>query len=230
MKRVIITLVLGLLILVPIYVNAQDVIVKSDNTTIQSKITKVSDTEVEYKKWSNLDGPTYTIKKSEISSITYENGETENFVTNPKSIMERDGNSLMLDGRLLSDEEVRSLVGEENYKTFLSARRQINAGRVFTVLFVGTTIAAFYLVFDGSLKNDGGRILSGYGMAALADINLALLIVNKVAGKSRMNWVAREYNNKQNNYTLNISPSIIKYKTPQTSDNYALGITLKMNF
>lgn len=58
---------------------ASDVIVKKDGSTILAKILKVSQSEVEYKKASNLEGPTYSIPVSDILSINYENGEKDTF-------------------------------------------------------------------------------------------------------------------------------------------------------
>ena len=59
--------------------NAQDIIVKKDGSTILSRVTEVGTSEVKYKKWSNKEGPTYVILKSEILSINYENGEKEQY-------------------------------------------------------------------------------------------------------------------------------------------------------
>lgn len=61
---------------------AQDVIVKTDGSTILSKVLEITSTEVKYKKFSNLNGPTYTIAKSEIQAINYANGEKEIFYHN----------------------------------------------------------------------------------------------------------------------------------------------------
>ena len=61
------------------YASAQDLIVKKDGTVIQSKVTKVGTTEVEYKKWSNQDGPQYSIAVADILAINYQNGEKETF-------------------------------------------------------------------------------------------------------------------------------------------------------
>ena len=58
---------------------AQDVIVKHDGSTILSKVTEIGVTEVKYKKFSNQNGPTYSIQKSDIQAINYENGEKETF-------------------------------------------------------------------------------------------------------------------------------------------------------
>ena len=48
------------------FASAQDVIVKKDGSTILSKVLKVGETEVEYKKFKNQQGPTYTISVSNI--------------------------------------------------------------------------------------------------------------------------------------------------------------------
>lgn len=58
---------------------AQDVIVKKDGSTILAKVNRVGATEIEYKKWNNLNGPTYTIRVAELLSINYENGEKDIF-------------------------------------------------------------------------------------------------------------------------------------------------------
>lgn len=57
--------------------HAQDVIVKKDGSTITSKVTAITGSEIKYKKFSNLNGPTYTIGKNEVNYINYENGERE---------------------------------------------------------------------------------------------------------------------------------------------------------
>lgn len=59
--------------------NAQDVIVKKDGSLIQAKVLKVSSNEIEYKKWSYQDGPSYSISTIEILAINYQNGEKETF-------------------------------------------------------------------------------------------------------------------------------------------------------
>lgn len=58
---------------------AQDVIVNKDGSTILSKIIEVNSSDIKYKKFSNLDGPTYTINKSDVVSVNYENGDRDDF-------------------------------------------------------------------------------------------------------------------------------------------------------
>lgn len=62
--------------------SAQDIITVKDGTDIQAKILEVTTNEVKYKKFNNLDGPTFTMLKSEILIVRYENGENEVFKTN----------------------------------------------------------------------------------------------------------------------------------------------------
>ena len=64
------------------YIYAQDVIVKNDGSTIVSKVIEIGDREVQYKLWSNQNGPIYVLNISDIASINYENGDKEVFGNN----------------------------------------------------------------------------------------------------------------------------------------------------
>lgn len=75
MKNILAPLLLSL----TIPTNAQDVIVLKTNSTILSKVLEINSSEIKYKKYSNPNGPTYTIGKNEIVAINYENGEKELF-------------------------------------------------------------------------------------------------------------------------------------------------------
>lgn len=75
MKRILFLLML----LSATSVFAQDVIVKKDGSTILSKVIEIGTSEVKYKKFSNQNGPTYTIRISDLLSINYQNGEKEEF-------------------------------------------------------------------------------------------------------------------------------------------------------
>lgn len=60
-------------------VQAQDVIVKKDGSTILSKVLEVNQDNVRYKKHSNPTGPTYTVSISDIMAVNYANGEKDTF-------------------------------------------------------------------------------------------------------------------------------------------------------
>ena len=58
---------------------AQDIIVLKDGDLKQVKVIEVGENDVKYKKWENIDGPTYTISISNILSINYQNGAKDSF-------------------------------------------------------------------------------------------------------------------------------------------------------
>ncbi len=58
---------------------AQDVIVLQNAEEIEAKVEAIAQDLVTYRRWSNLDGPTYTIEKSQIFYIKYQNGEKDLF-------------------------------------------------------------------------------------------------------------------------------------------------------
>ena len=64
-------------------VSAQDVIVKKDGSTILSKVMEVNTADIKYKKFSNQNGPTYTIGITDVMAINYENGEKDEFSVAP---------------------------------------------------------------------------------------------------------------------------------------------------
>lgn len=56
---------------------AQDVIVKKNNETILCRVVQTTDTHVIYKNWSDLEGQSLAIERSQISAINYQNGKKE---------------------------------------------------------------------------------------------------------------------------------------------------------
>ena len=58
---------------------SQDIISQKNGEDLKAKVLEVNTSEVKYKKHENVDGPTYTILKSEVLSIQYENGSKDIF-------------------------------------------------------------------------------------------------------------------------------------------------------
>lgn len=264
MKRL---LILSMLLLPFLTVEsfAQDVIVKKDNSTILSKVIEINSSEIKYQKWSNQEGPIYSISITDVSCINYQNGESDKFNDVPQKAqtptpsqtqtqtqtqvktqttaqtgkttsepsdkyigyMKRDGKYLTLNGRTLSDNEVRNLVGEENYQTYLGAQKQIEASDIWDVIFwlslAGATLC--------TLSSSEYALIPAIGLWVLNDISLACAFIFDGIGHGRMNWVADEFNNKQSNrYSFNIAPSIMKCSTQQLQNNYGVGLTMRVSF
>jgi hypothetical protein len=71
-----------LLIALSCSVNAlwsQDIITLKNGDEVKAKVQEVGLTDVKYKKYENLEGPVYTLLKTEIFMVKYENGEKDIF-------------------------------------------------------------------------------------------------------------------------------------------------------
>jgi hypothetical protein len=79
-------LILVVLIGFGITANAQDVITLKNGTDINALVQKISEFEIEYKKFDNPNGPNYTLKKSEILIIRYANGSKDIFSEEEKPV------------------------------------------------------------------------------------------------------------------------------------------------
>jgi hypothetical protein len=70
-----------------------DVILLKNGEEISAKVLEITPTEVKYKRCDNLEGPTTTIYKSSIFSITYANGSKEVIKTENNTISNNNSNS-----------------------------------------------------------------------------------------------------------------------------------------
>ncbi len=58
---------------------SQDMITKKSSEDIKAKVIEVTINEIKYKKYDNLNGPLFTILKSDVLMIRYENGSKDIF-------------------------------------------------------------------------------------------------------------------------------------------------------
>lgn len=61
---------------------SQDLIILNSGDEIEAKVTEIGDKHIKYKKYNNLSGPNYTIKKVKVLMIRYENGTKDIFGSN----------------------------------------------------------------------------------------------------------------------------------------------------
>jgi len=59
------------------YINAQDIIVLKDGNMIEAKVVEIAPSEIKYKRFDHLDGPTIVVPANDVLSIRYENGRVE---------------------------------------------------------------------------------------------------------------------------------------------------------
>lgn len=126
---------LALFLLCSVTLFAQDIIVQNNGNTILSKVVEIGATEVKYKKFSNLNGPTYTIAKAEILVINYENGEKESFANASSSGSVVNTNNI--GKRTLSDNELLKVDAYNNNKLDPKIKRLRRNGWIGGLIGVG---------------------------------------------------------------------------------------------
>jgi hypothetical protein len=107
-------LLVSVLIFAGIPGNAQDTINKTDGEKIIGKVLEIDNSSVRYKKGNNPNGPDYILKISEISSIRYQNNETEVFAKSeqPKK----------RDFAGLSEDEILKLITQKGNKVYIESK------------------------------------------------------------------------------------------------------------
>jgi len=77
--KVVSVIILGVLATGLSSLYAQDVITLKTGEEIKAKVEEISSSEVKYKRFDNLNGPTIVIEKAKVFAINYENGTREVF-------------------------------------------------------------------------------------------------------------------------------------------------------
>lgn len=68
-----------LLFISTLVLHAQDSILMVNEKKIEAKVLEIGTTTIKYKKYSNIEGPLYTVAKEEVKEIVFENGDIEVF-------------------------------------------------------------------------------------------------------------------------------------------------------
>lgn len=76
MKKILI-IIFAIISVNPLF--SQDIIIKKTGEEVISKVLEITPTDVRFKKSDNFNGPVYSILKSEVSIIKYENGTQDIF-------------------------------------------------------------------------------------------------------------------------------------------------------
>lgn len=136
---------------------AQDLITTKKGEDIQAKILEVSSKEVKYKRFNNLEGPTFTLNKSDIVMVRYENGD--------KDIFEEDNTSLNARGEIREGMRYREYKNLYNHRLYLRDFRD-----AYSPGWAG--VASFFIPGLGQgVAGEWGRALGVFA----GDLGLSLL-------------------------------------------------------
>lgn len=163
MKRFIFTLLTATATL---FASAQDVIFKSENDSIVAKVISVGTSEITYQKWSNLQGPIYSMSINQIAAIRYANGTYDFFNTKPVSVvanlnnipsLTRSGNTYIYGDLVMNKSAYENWLKEQNcqaaYKQFLSGRSLAGGGWFMLVLGLGLDLGSAIMIVTNKSNN-----------------------------------------------------------------------------
>lgn len=146
----------------------------------------------------------------------------------PSALISQKGQLLDEYGTVYSAADIKEIIGEDIfYETYLGATKQYRAGKTLITwgaigLGVGCVTAALgceslwisrpYVTWESYAV-----FYSGVFIAALGETALAIGIPLKSIGRSRLNWIAEDYNGKASRVTLNVTGC---------RNGYGLGLAL----
>ena len=124
---------------------------------------------------------------------------------NPDYLTMKKGKFYDETGRVLNDYQMQQIVGNQIYEeTLTGATKQFNAGKnliTWGIVDVGVGLVAGAGCYALALETgDVNYIYGMYAGTALMSIGALLLDIGiplKIIGRSRLNWVADDYNNKK---------------------------------
>ena len=167
MKKIILSLILCL-IAHSLY--AQDIITFTDGKSVKAKVLEISQTEIKYKRFSNLDGPLYTINKNTVSQIQYQGGDIEEFSNEPVANNSTSNNNVTNDPN--SPQLIELEPDERNAEIIRCSRYGSNGcGDMFpkrTVRFKPADWAVAKLVFTESSVVSTNEVEVIYGHSEIA--------------------------------------------------------------
>lgn len=189
---------------------AQDIITMKNGDEIQAVVQEVGIDDIKYKRFDNPNGPNYTLKKSEIFMIKYENGSKDVFnetatsapANGQQTTVILTQSELSYSGRVwqngikLRPEQVRTAMSGNT-----EALQQYNNGRS---LYVAGMIIAYpsALLMGWDL---GTRLGGGEGNGILLGVGITGTVVGLImglTGESQIKQSVQLYNSKASNTSL----------------------------
>jgi hypothetical protein len=207
MKKLITTVVMFILFVIVSY--SQDTITLVTGELVKTKIVEIGQTEIKYKKFDNLNGPIYSIEKSNVTLIRYENGTTDHFIdsrtTLPKDKQLDISAGYFLGNKKLSNNEFKQVLSTnpKAFQEFKASKLNYILGCV--IAFPSSALLGWTL---GTKSTDAGAYVFGglgivSGFAFILNSNTLLLKSVK---------------------TYNAGQNTISYKVGLTADGLGLAI------
>lgn len=139
---------------------SQDIIELNNGDDIKVKVTEILKNEVKYKKFTNIEGPTYSIEKRKVLMIRYANGEKDIFKEKKEIIF----NNQKLDMSAGYFQGTKKLTKKEFKKILFKnpkAKAEYKSGKLFFTLGVITEIIGMGVLVGGITTEEKDLVLPG---------------------------------------------------------------------
>lgn len=176
--------------------SGQDIITKKDGSDIQAKVLEVGVNDVQYKKFNNQDGPSFTIAKSDILMITYENGERDVFSESnnklPEGIMTLDAwtGRLSINGMNIDKKSTFRYFSPETEALYKSGDALSTVGEI--LIGAGCGAALGYLISSYAMTRTAGNGVMYAVCGGVVAAGIPMLVV----GLNKINTAIADYNTK----------------------------------
>lgn len=191
---------------------AQDVIVKQNGDEIQCKLLEVGTESIKYKRWSNLNGPTFVEERDDIFMIKYENGEKDvfgvktasqqnNVSVNPSSTMtvpnlryDKESKSGLYSGNTEIPSDYAQTIMGTDWGEFQMCKEKRQKGKKLLVWGIICRAISVPLTVGFIVDGDIPYFVSGTGVRMAGSALLATGIVNLVKGQRGCKRLVKQHN------------------------------------
>ncbi len=225
---------------------AQDTITMHNGDKLAVKVLKVGPNEIEYKKWSNLEGPTYLSTVASTKEIKYHNGERDVFGTTTSrtehviakqsqlvGIVSLHREQLTLNGRILDNKSLGNILAPDDFITYRSAQSQYNRGSGLIAIGWTNYLLAFFsteMKYQSHANYSNTLLFSitQIVFSTIGSICLPIGYIIKGIGRGRLNWLVEQYNNRTLSGNIIARPALLKTSTSSIVSGYAVGLNLSI--
>lgn len=209
---------------------AQDVIVKKDGSTVVCRVVELNETEIVYKRWTDLNGSNYVMDRSLASAINYENGKKINLSELTENMYQpsnqNDGYRQINDNALLNIDYVAS--------NPLKKAKALKLTGLYGggLLFLGGGLMMAGLIVEHGLDPSKNLFIAGISCMSVGAIGGTICLISAHNIKKKVNQL-QEYSIYQQEFKFNngsvLTPSIDLLRD-QVLNTQTIGIGMKYNF
>lgn len=206
-------------------IQAQDVIVKKDGSTVICRVVEVTSSEIVYKKWTDLNGSNYVMNRTDASAINYENGKKENLgeMTNLYAPNNQNDGTQMLNDRALVEMDYA------NGDLFRKAKKLRTIGLTGGGILLGIGALGF-IADEGKTSTSGFIVGIGCSIGAVIWASGYCIAAYKVQRQTYTLRTASIYQQEfklKNGSSLTAGVDVLK---DQMLNNQTIGVGLSYNF